>query len=241
VTEPKVVIAGTGRAGTTLLVQILTQLGLDTGFATDAALDTHARAGLELVTLVDAPRIVKNPALSTNLRGVLERGDVAIEHVIVPMRDLDIAAASRVRVSEYGRRPDAPGGMWHTNLGHNQRDALAGVFYELIWTLVEFDVPYTFLAFPRFALDADYLAEKLAWLAPDASVDDFRRAVEHCADPTLITQSALTDDERKRMRLGSAYSLFVAVPLKNARRLLYSARTRAGLLRHHRQHPSSGT
>ena len=228
--SPKVVIAGTGRAGTTLLVQILTQLGLDTGFATDAALDPNARAGLELATLKGSgPRIVKNPTLSTNLRAVLERGDVEIEHVIVPMRDLDVAAASRVRVSQYGRRPDAPGGMWHTNRGHNQSDALASVFYELMWTLVEFDIPHTFLAFPRFALDADYLADKLAWLAPDASVADFRRVVALCADPTLITQSALTGDELRRMRFGAVYTMLVAIPVKNARRLLRAARTKISM------------
>ena len=31
VPEPKIVITGTGRAGTTLLVSVLTHLGLDTG------------------------------------------------------------------------------------------------------------------------------------------------------------------------------------------------------------------
>jgi hypothetical protein len=222
--EPKVIIAGTGRAGTTLLVQILTELGLDTGFSRSAAIDPNARAGLELPTVAaHGPRIVKNPAFSTNLRGVLERGRVEIEHVIIPMRDLEIAAASRLRVSQYGRRLGVPGGMWLTNRTEGQRDALAVVFYDLLWTVAEFDVPHTLLAFPRFASDADYLAKKLAWLAPDASVDDFRRAVEVCADPKMITQSVLTGEELRRARLGNAYATLLAVPLKRLRRLVRSA------------------
>jgi hypothetical protein len=222
--EPKVIIAGTGRAGTTLLVQILTELGLDTGFAKGAAIDANARAGLELPTVApNGPRIVKNPALSTNLRGVLERNRVEIEHVIIPMRDLDIAAASRVRVSQYGRRLGVAGGMWPTDRTDRQRDALAVVFYELLWTIAEFDIPHTLLAFPRFASDADYLASKLSWLAPDASVDDFHRAVDVCADPEMITQSVLTEEERRRARVGNAYATVVAVPLKRLKQLVRSA------------------
>jgi hypothetical protein len=223
VSEPKVVIAGTGRAGTTLLVRILTQLGLDTGFGTNAAVDPSARSGLELGRLAgNTPRIVKNPAFSTSLRAVLTRGDVEIERVIIPMRDLDVAAASRVRVSQYGRRLGVSGGMWHTNRANNQRDVLANVFYELMWTLVEFDVPHTFLAFPRFASDPDYLAEKLAWLAPTKSVDDFRCAIALCTDTTLITQSGLSEDERRRARFGTAYATLVAVPLNRLRRFVRS-------------------
>ena len=221
--DAKVIIAGTGRAGTTLLVQVLTELGLDTGFAKGAAIDTKARAGLELPTVApNGPRIVKNPALSTNLRHVLERKHVEIEHVIIPVRDLDVAAASRLRVSEYGRRTGVPGGMWLTNRTHGQRDALAVIFYELMWTVAEFDIPHTLLAFPRFASDADYLAAKLAWLAPGATVDDFRRALQTCADPAMITQTTLSDDERRRARMGSAYAA-LAVPLKRIQRRLQSA------------------
>jgi hypothetical protein len=222
--EGKVIIAGTGRAGTTLLVQILTELGLDTGFEKGAPIDQNSRAGLELPTVAPGgPRIVKNPALSTNLRGVLERRRVEIEHVIIPVRDLDVAAASRLRVSQYGRHIGVPGGMWLTNRTESQRDALAVIFYELMLTVAEFDVPHTLLAFPRFASDADYLAEKLAWLAPDATVDDFRRAVAACADPALITQSTLTEDELRRARLGSLYAK-LAVPLKRIQRRFQSAR-----------------
>lgn len=226
--EPKVVIAGTGRAGTTLLVQILTQLGLDTGFEKDAAVDPKARAGLEFdVRAGNAPRIVKDPKLSTRLRAVLTSGDVDIEHVIIPIRDLDVAAASRVRVSGYGRHLGVPGGMRDTNRGHDQRAVLARIFYELMWTLVEYDVPYTFLLFPRFASDADYLAEKLAWLTPDASVDDFRSAIAHCTDTALITQSALSRNERRRVRFGRAYTVLVTLPLNGARRLARLARAKS--------------
>jgi len=45
--DSHVLITGTGRAGTSLLVQILTELGLDTGFKKGVKLDAKSNAGLE--------------------------------------------------------------------------------------------------------------------------------------------------------------------------------------------------
>ena len=124
--EPKIVITGTGRAGTTLLVQVLTDLGLDTGFAADARIDEHASAGLETgIEAPDAPRIVKNPNLSRRLGELLDAGKVEIEHVIIPIRDLDIAAASRVRNTGYGSDLHTLGGLFGTTRATQQREALA--------------------------------------------------------------------------------------------------------------------
>ena len=43
-----IIISGTGRAGTTFLVQLLTELGLDTGFPKGQKIDQNSSAGLEL-------------------------------------------------------------------------------------------------------------------------------------------------------------------------------------------------
>ena len=148
----KVVIAGTGRAGTTLLVQILTDLGLDTGFGSDQEIDERVHAGLERgIEAPDAPRIVKNPNLSRRLGSLLDEGRVEIEHVIIPVRDLDIAAASRVRNTKYGADLHTFGGLIGTSKATRRREALALVFYELLYTVARYDLPHTFLMFPRFA------------------------------------------------------------------------------------------
>ena len=101
--EPKIVITGTGRAGTTLLVSVLTRLGLDTGEATGTLSNVDARThgGLEvLLDAPDAPYIVKDTTLPFRLAPLLDAGTVAVEHVIVPIRSLDLAAASRLRVMD---------------------------------------------------------------------------------------------------------------------------------------------
>ena len=60
-----VIIAGTGRAGTSFLIQLLTRLKLNTGFY-DIQLDKKCNAGLEyqIEEIKHWPYIVKNPRFS---------------------------------------------------------------------------------------------------------------------------------------------------------------------------------
>src|SRR5689334_19108131 len=95
------IISGTGRAGTTFLVQLFTALGLDTGFSDlQSAIYENCNAGMEKdIHLPDAPYIIKTPWLCDYLDEVLENNDRVIDHAIVPVRDLYAAAQSRRDVS----------------------------------------------------------------------------------------------------------------------------------------------
>jgi hypothetical protein len=199
--EAKIVITGTGRAGTTFLVAVLTDLGLDTGYRVGIAPNLHS-GGLEKnIERPGSPRVVKAPGLSTRLRSILERGTVEIEHVIIPVRDLDVAAASRVRVARYGRELGVRGGFTGTRRASHQRDVLANMFYELVYTVVAFDLPHTFLLFPRFTSDWQYTYDKLGFLAPDKTADDFKKVIEARYDPTQIQETPLTRSERAQAAL----------------------------------------
>jgi hypothetical protein len=94
-----VVITGTGRAGTTFLMELLTNLGLDTGFKAEDIgnfKDEIARAGLEAsIESTPCAYIVKNPGFWIHAEEVLSRDDIIIDHIFVPMRDLVAAAESR--------------------------------------------------------------------------------------------------------------------------------------------------
>jgi hypothetical protein len=201
--EPKVVITGTGRAGTTLLVSVLTALGLDTGEKQGAPsrVDPRSHGGLELLLESrDAPLVVKDTTLPFRFAGLLESGAVAVEHVIVPIRQLDLAAASRLRASNYGRNIFARGGLWGTVNPVRQRDALAVMLYELMFTLARFEVPHTLLEFPRFTTDADYTYRRLGFLTPDRTLDDYRNALASVVDTTLIHQQELGAREQRMVR-----------------------------------------
>mgnify|MGYP003657466751 FL=1 len=212
----KLIITGTGRAGTTLLVRLFTELGLDTGFDRtnwQASYDAHCHAGLEhTLTAPDAPRVIKNPSLCQELPPLLRIGAApAIDWVIIPVRDLASAARSRIRVG--GRDGEIPGGLWLTSRPEQQAGALAIAFHELIHALIEHDIPHTFLAFPRFALDPAYAYQKLGCILPDSvTLDVFQTAFARVVDPELIhsfpgasppTNEALAAAYREKQRLAA--------------------------------------
>ena len=193
--DPKIVITGTGRAGTTLLVRILDALGLDTGIDSGrlAPYMPGVRAGLESrVDDPEAPTVVKDMTLGFRIREVLDDLPVPIGHVIIPTRRLDIAAASRVRAADYGRLPFRRGALTGTMRATEQEQILVRMQDEILSALRDHDIPYTLIDFPQFATDASYTFEKLSFLVPDSTVDDFRAALDACVRPELIHEAPLS-------------------------------------------------
>lgn len=198
--DSKIFISGTGRAGTTFLVQLLTQLGEDTGFSAGSGERYYpvARAGLEINYLKpDTPRIIKTPELCERLGDVLERG-MRIGHVIVPVRAFEDAAASRrfVQKETTGSEDGKPvkGGLWGTDIGSDQADVLRRKFCDLIAGLVMQDIPVTLLAFPRLARDPDYLFQKLLPIFPHWTAEAFHEAFRLTARPEMI--HTFSEDQR---------------------------------------------
>lgn len=218
---PKVLITGTGRAGTTLLIQVLTDLGLDTGVLPDAAIDPRASAGLELpITDPNGPRIVKSPLVIPRLGALLDDGIVRIEHVIVPIRDLDVAAASRVRLTKYGTNLHTWGGLIGTVRATRQREALALLEYELLYTIARHQLPHTLIMFPRFTHDWEYTFRQLGFLDPSVTPEQWRVALQRRVQPNLIHETPLSRSEHVMTVGGTAYNRTLAAPFRRARRLL---------------------
>lgn len=161
-----IIISGTGRAGTTFLIQLLTVLGLDTGFSDiTSEVMKNSNAGMEKdIRAADAPYIIKSPWLCDYLGEVK---DVIIDHAIVPIRDLYSAAESRRDVAKRTDRAlyaNVPGGLWHTEKPEEQEKVLAVQLHKLLSVIAERDIPLTLLSFPRLVEDAAYLYEKLRFL-----------------------------------------------------------------------------
>jgi hypothetical protein len=193
------IISGTGRAGTSYLVQLLTRLELDTGYTPDhLPLYPAARAGLELdIWQENAPYIIKTPWLCDYIEDVLERRDIVIDHAIIPMRSIGAAAQSRIHVerlskSEYSAGA-VPGGLWGTASEGEQERILLDKFYALLWPLVRHAVPITFLAYPRLVLDPRYLYDSLGFLLPKVSFHDFQDAWREVVRPEWMHQFGSDD------------------------------------------------
>jgi hypothetical protein len=184
-------IAGTGRAGTSVLVKYLAELGLNTHIAVQgkASWDEDAHAGLEDLILhggEELPYVVKSPWLHEFVDEVLERDDITIDGVIIPVRNLADAASSRSirelqnvhrvheRMAEENKTWDTwgttPGGILYSLNPLDQARLLAVGFHHLIERLTRADVPIYLLAFPRFTEDPEYLFSTLKDCLP-SSID----------------------------------------------------------------------
>jgi hypothetical protein len=188
VIEPRhhLLIAGTGRAGTSVLVRILTACGFDTELSRNAGAfwDDTASAGLETIPLLpgEHPYVVKSPWSFQFVRQLLNDPTVRLDHVLVPVRSLGEATASRIVLDVqqlYRNQPalldleedwtantSTPGGVIYSLEPLDVARFLAHSFHLLIEVLVERDIPVHLLAFPRFCTDLDYLLRVLAPVLP---------------------------------------------------------------------------
>jgi hypothetical protein len=192
-----VVITGSGRAGTTYLVHLLTALGLYTGFTLkeiDELIDMNSKAGLERdVRDESAPFICKSPWFSEYAVDVFE--SIKINHIIVPIRDFNDAAQSRIRVEKnhhrifgYKKNATIDGGLVFTDKCKNQLFHLQEQFIRLIRIVADYHVPVTFISFPRFANDPEYLYKKLNFLCRKIKYKKFLRIYSQITHPEYIHQ-----------------------------------------------------
>jgi hypothetical protein len=206
-------IAGTGRAGTSFLVRYLTRIGFDTHLsrAGSAAIwDESANAGLEnlaLPDLGDLPYVVKSPWTYQFIQELLGSPALEIDAVVIPMRDLMEAAASRCIMERQAMhstlpwlrdRPQTwehfshtPGGIVFSTTPVDQARLLAVGFHHLLNQLITADIPVILLSFPRLIEDAGYLHRKFAETLPHwVSEDESRVAHAETADRDKVRVGA---------------------------------------------------
>jgi hypothetical protein len=186
-----VVITGTGRAGTSFLVHLLTLLGLDTGFTSEQValgLDKIVHAGLEHdVRNAAAPYIVKNPHFCDYAQDVLHSEHIQIDHIFVPYRDITQAAKSRERIHRLsGGSLSAPGGLWHTEDPDKQEGVLYRQINKLFIALSEANVLVTLIAYPKLVIHPSYTYTKFAPILGSIDFQTFFEVFSNVANPGLI-------------------------------------------------------
>lgn len=244
-----ILIAGTGRAGTSFLVQYLNRLGLETKLSRsrdNIDWDDAAQAGLEDVVRPNAtlPYVIKSPWSFQVIDEALTRKDLQFDAVILPMRDLTEAAASRTILEMQAMYRDmpwigdlsraweyvghTPGGLIYSLNPVDQARLLAVGFHQLLLRLVRADVPLVLLEFPRLVEDADYLVRKLLPVLPAGIGEaEARGAHEIMADPSKVRVGR----ELRQEEAGEAFHLDFPPPetLERAALLRLLAETRRHL------------
>lgn len=170
----KVIITGPGRSGTSFLVRLLTWLGEDTGYVKGGrtGYSDQVRAGCEqqvIVRVLDgdvvganlaaAPRILKSPDWAFVLKNLVQNGWMDVDHVLIPFRDLDVTAESRLDVGLDWMME--PGGTHELRVAAqaNIHGLALGRTLEACWLC---GLRYTVMLFPLFVQEAEYCYERLS-------------------------------------------------------------------------------
>lgn len=171
-------ITGTGRAGTTFLVQLFTVLGMDTGYEDiRGGWNDGCRAGLEKTPHGDLddsmPYIVKSPMFCNRIKELSDRGQ-CIDGIIAPIRDLRDAAGSRVYNTKHGV---GAGGIVGDSVDiEDEMNVLARMTHELIHAAKLCNIPIILPLYPDIVLDAEYAWEELHEFAGSTSKQSFIKA-----------------------------------------------------------------
>ncbi len=196
----KVLITGTGRSGTSFTMQVLTALGLPTGFRSpEQAFNAERMCGQEteiptdtpLDRMGDYPRIVKDPKLVHTLRHFLDAGTLEPVHVYVLVRGVRDAARSRVDRGMHwdpvanSERPDFARLHPDEQLRVQTERLYAGLGM-LLEALALYEVPFTTVLFPRLAQDVGYFADSFRRLLGGVERADVVRAHALIADPRAV-------------------------------------------------------
>ncbi len=155
-------------------MQLLTRMGEDTGFEPyNEPFASDIRAGCEWdapdeatttreqykAAIESAPRILKSPRWGLYLKAIVEKSALKVDHVIIPLRDLDVSARSRLSVGlDWSLYDLAEEGDFRVAV---QAGVLAAVLGRTIEACHLFKIPYTIMEFPLFVEDMDYCYRKL--------------------------------------------------------------------------------
>jgi hypothetical protein len=206
-------ITGTGRAGTSFLVQYLHGCGLETHLShhPKAKLYEGANAGLEDIPIRGRPLpyVIKTPWLFEFIERFLSRDDIRVDVAVLPMRDLVEVASSRVTLEmreRYSSLNDigvleectkwetwgkTKGGVVYSLNPIDQARILATGFHQVIHAFAKRAVPMVFLDFARMIEDGEYLYDQLRPYLPESTTREAALALhQSLAAPELMHMAA---------------------------------------------------
>jgi len=185
----KILITGTGRSGTSLLVKLFSHLHMETGFSpgqSNGINNVKCNAGLEIKDLTRKDvRIFKAPHFAINIKNILKEKEGEIQHVIVPIRDLDLSVKSRERIGGDGYKA---GGFFYCKNFQEQKKMNAELIYNLFYNLSLTSIGYTLLPFPLFAKNSNIIYNRLKWLFEeyDISFSNYNSVFDKVVDLSKI-------------------------------------------------------
>ena len=208
----KIIVTGTGRSGTTFLMQLFTSLGYDTGMPNaNHDFRKDVRAGMEfnypfkiksdddldyqlgisiheaVTRLEQYPLIIKSPSFAHHLKLLIESGVMKVKHAIIPIRDVSKSAKSRIEVDLDTKMRWIDWDQYDPDRFIKQKTVLYNILGRLFEALSLHDIQYTVIKYPDMIYNADYLLERLKRVFPEIHEQDFYESHKILAKDSLVT------------------------------------------------------
>ena len=167
----KILITGTGRCGTTFLIKLFSFLGFYTGYNRDnynLSISNNCNSGMER-NYTENYYILKNPTFIKNIETIVKDKSIKVKKVIIPIRDLNISAKSRVK---HGKKN---GGLWCANNEFSQINFYKDILTNYLFISTKYDINTIFIDFDKMISDKTYLFNKLKNILDEKNIrfDDF--------------------------------------------------------------------
>ena len=135
--------------------------------------------------IAEAPRVLKTPEWSLAMKRLLAEDLIDIDHVILPIRDLDVSAKSRVDVGLDWLMDE---NITEIDKVEQQANILAYVLGRAVEACTLFEIPTTIMRFPALVIDKHYCHHKLVQAMWPDTVDwnEFSEIFDTLANPEQI-------------------------------------------------------
>jgi len=180
--EHRIMVTGTGRSFTSLLMAIFTYVGWDTGF-TEESINKYLgdKCGCGMEDFYRNAYIIKRPMNDlVPIEAFLTHFEYDL--LIIPIRNLYHASQSRVRIHKMG---ETAGGLTHTRVPEEQYNNSAIFLGELVSTAVLMNIPMLFIKAPLFLHDFEYLWETI-YSCPQLHTQKMDKKLMHEAWEKLV-------------------------------------------------------
>ncbi len=204
-----VFIATTGCAGSSLLMSILTELGMDTGYklgeGPDSKLDEDPIYGgqyemrlygrrAEAIHKTGFPYIMKSGKICDTLEKRIERFDLQVDYVYGLSRGPSCEASIKDRILRH-----QPKEHWEKVLNNpvaidkakKEVQKIEKAFTALCISLGRLDIPHTMLTYPDYARNLPLTYKKLQFLMDKYSIsyDRFKEVCDTRIDPKQLDKA----------------------------------------------------
>lgn len=163
----KILITGTGRCGTTFLIELFTFLDFNTGYDKNnykLSILSNCNSGMER-NYKEKYYILKNPNFMINMEYIINDPSIKIKYVIIPIRDLKKSAKSRLN------HGFSNGGLWCAKNELSQIIFYKNILSNYICISTKYDINTIFIDFEKMINDKIYLYNKLKNILDEKNIN----------------------------------------------------------------------